>query len=205
MAEVEENISDHQSDNVEVEDFEFEEPDEDLELNEENLQDFKEKVRRSGVVYFSYIPEGLNVSTLRKKLESYGITRIYLVPEKSSIQKGGKKQNYKEGWAEFSDKMYAKLCEYELNGQMVGGKKRNNDLREEIWTIKYLNKFKWHHLMEKLEHNKKMREQKLKVEIAQSRRENNFISQKFEQSKLINRLNKKKVYAILIPATTNNG
>ena len=37
-----------------------------------------------------------------------------------------------------------------LNGQQIGGKKRHNLFFDDIWVIKYLPKFKWHNLTEKL-------------------------------------------------------
>jgi len=165
----------------------------DKNLEDNTLDKFKERIKRSGVIYISYIPEGMTVSQLRKYLEKYGVNRIYLVPDNGTT-KNKKRQNYKEGWIEFTDKIMAKLCEYELNGKILGGKKRNNKFREEIWNLKYLNKFKWHHLMEKLQFNKKLREHRMKAELAQIKRENNFIVEKFEQSRRINKYNKKKVF-----------
>jgi ESF2/ABP1 family protein len=162
----------------------------------EDNRDYKEKIRRTGVIYLSHIPEGMNVNLLKEKLSNYNPKRIYLVPDATS-RKGDKRQNYKEGWVEFEDKMLAKLCEYELNGQMIGGKKRNNNVREEIWTIKYLHKFKWNHLMERINYSKKMREQKMKAEIAQTRRETNFIIDKYEQSKTISELKRKRVRLVI--------
>jgi len=41
--------------------------------------------------------------------------------------------------------------------------------------------------------NKKLQEQRMKSEISQSRRENNFLIEKFEQSKIINKLINKRV------------
>lgn len=168
--------------------------DDDKNIENNTLDNFKEKIRRSGVIYISYIPEGMTVSLLRKQLQKYGVNRIYLVPDTNSTNKKNKKrQNYKEGWIEFVDKIMAKLCEYELNGKIFGGKKRNNKFREEIWNLRYLNKFKWHHLMEKLQFNKKLREHRMKAELAQIKRENNFLVENFEQSRRINNLNKKRV------------
>lgn len=166
--------------------------DEDKDLEDNTLDNYKEKVRRSGVIYISYIPEGMTVSTLRQSLKKFGVNRIFLVPDKT-IQTHKKKQNYKEGWIEFTDKIMGKLCEYELNGKIYGGKKRNNKFREEIWNLKYLKKFKWGHLMEKLQFSKKLRDHKMKAELSQIKRENNFILETFEQSKRINNLNKKRV------------
>jgi ESF2/ABP1 family protein len=195
-------MSNHEVDALDAEEgIDFEEGslllnEDDMDVGHDDLlednKDYKEKVRRTGIIYLSHIPEGMNVNVLREKLSKYSPKRIYLVPDTKS-RKGDKRQNYIEGWVEFEDKMFAKLCEYEINGQMIGGKKRNNNLREEIWTIKYLHKFKWHHLMEKINHNKKMREQKMKAEIAQTRRETNFIIDKYEQSKVISELKRKRV------------
>ena len=53
------------------------------------------------------------------------------------------------GWVEFEDKHVAKRVAATLNGSKVGGK-RHNFHYEEIWTMKYLPKFKWHHLNERM-------------------------------------------------------
>lgn len=62
---------------------------------------------------------------------------------------GNKKQNYTEGWVEFKDKRIAKRVALTLNGNTVGGKKRNYH-HDDIWNIKYLSKFKWTHITEKI-------------------------------------------------------
>ena len=167
--------------------------DEEKNLEEDTLENYKEKIRRSGVLYISYIPEGMTVITLKKNLSKFGVNRVYLVPDTTKVAKSKKKQNYKEGWIEFTDKIMAKLCEYEFNGKILGGKKRNNKFREEIWNLKYLHKFKWNHLMEKLQFNKKLRDHRMKAELSQIKRENNFILDKFEQSRKINTLNRRRV------------
>jgi len=195
-----ENQDDNNSDNSEsvkeydlIDDAISENLDEEKNLEEETLENYKERIRRSGVLYISYIPEGMTVITLKKNLSKYGVNRVYLVPDTTKVSKSKKKQNYKEGWIEFNDKIMAKLCEYELNGKILGGKKRNNKFREEIWNLKYLHKFKWNHLMEKLQFNKKLREHRMKAELSQIKRENNFIFDKFEQSRKINNLNRRRV------------
>lgn len=155
-----------------------------IDLEEKDLikqsEEYKNKVKKSGVIYISYIPEGLTVSLIRKKLEKYGVRRIYLAPI------SGKKNHFKEGWIEFENKIMAKLCEYELNGQKIGGKKRES-ISEEMWTFKYLHKFKWHHLVEKVQLQQKVKEQELKTAISQAHRENQFILESHQQS-----YNKKK-------------
>jgi len=57
------------------------------------------------------------------------------------------------------------MSELALNGQLIGGKKRHNLFYDDIWTIKYLPKFKWSNLTEKLAYDQKVREQRLRVEV----------------------------------------
>ena len=66
---------------------------------------------------------------------------------------GNRNIKYVEGWVEFAKKKEAKTAALALNGQQIGGKKRNNKYREDIWNIKYLSGFKWFHLTEKLEYD----------------------------------------------------
>ena len=159
--------------------------------NELTVEELKEKIRRSGVLYMSRVPIGMKISDLRKLLEDYGMERCYLVPLKNKMENidGKKVQAYKEGWIEFNDKIYAKLAEYQLNGKPIGGNKKCV-YRDELWNLKYLHKFKWNDLMENITMEKKIQEKKLKIEIAQSKRENDFIIKNYEKSKKY--LNKKK-------------
>ena len=162
----------------------------DINQNELTIEELKEKIRRSGVLYMSYVPIGMKISDLKKLLEDYGVERCYLVPLKKKMENidGKKVQAYKEGWIEFSDKIYAKLAEYQLNGKQIGGNKKC-PYKDELWNLKYLHKFKWNDLMENIMMEKKMQEKKLKIEIAQSKRENDFIIKNYEKSKKY--LNKK--------------
>ena len=135
--------------------------------NELTVEELKEKIRRSGVLYMSRVPIGMKVSDLKKLLEDYGIERCYLIPLKKKMENidGKKVQAYKEGWIEFNDKIYAKLAEYQLNGKQIGGNKKC-PYRDELWNLKYLHKFKWNDLMENIMMEKKIQEKKLKIEIA---------------------------------------
>ena len=158
-----------------------------------NINEIKEKIRRSGLIYISNIPLGMTVNSFRKLLGDYGIERIYLVPlpEKISDENGKKIQGYKEGWIEFEDKIFAKLCEYQLNGKVIGGNKKC-PYKDELWTIKYLHKFKWHNLMEKINFDRNVKKNLIKTEIKQGIRENNFIIKNYEKSKAINKKRKRE-------------
>ena len=164
-------------------------------MNESNdeltVEELREKIRRSGVLYMSRVPIGMRSIDIRKLLDDYGIQRCYFVPYKKKLQNvdGKRVQAYKEGWIEFEDKIYAKLAEYQLNGKPIGGNKKCI-YRDELWNLKYLHKFKWNDLVESMTLEKKIQEKELKIEITQSKRENDFIIKNYEKSKKY--LNKKR-------------
>jgi hypothetical protein len=60
-----------------------------------------------------------------------------------------KKPHYTEGWVEFKDKKVARSVAEMLNAQSIGGKKGTR-WRDDVWTLKYLPKFKWHMLTEQV-------------------------------------------------------
>ena len=60
-----------------------------------------------------------------------------------------KKAHFTEGWAEFKDKKIARSIAEMLNAQPIGGKKGTR-WRDDIWTMKYLPKFKWNMLTEQV-------------------------------------------------------
>ena len=177
--EKEEN-EEEQSENIDDIDEKFEnQPNDEL-----TVEELREKIRRSGVLYMSRVPIGMKIIDIRKLLDDYGIERCYFVPYKKKLQNvdGKRVQAYKEGWIEFEDKLYAKLAEYQLNGKPIGGNKKCI-YRDELWNLKYLHKFKWNDLVESMTMEKKIQEKKLKMEIAQSKRENDFIIKNYEKSK----------------------
>lgn len=56
-----------------------------------------------------------------------------------------------------------------LNNTIIGGKKRNY-YHDDIWNLKYLRKFKWDHLTEKVAYERRVRAQKLRLETMQAKR-----------------------------------
>ena len=58
----------------------------DLFVKEENdeltVEELREKIRRSGVLYMSYVPIGMKIIDIRRLLEDYGIQRCYFIPLK---------------------------------------------------------------------------------------------------------------------------
>ncbi|KAJ3290893.1 RNA-binding ATPase activator esf2 [Borealophlyctis nickersoniae] len=167
-------------------------------LTAKSLSKFQSKIDASGVVYFSRIPPFMKPEKLRQLLTPYGkIGRIYLVPEDPKIAARRKKyrhnrrQNFVEGWVEFLDKRVGRSVAEMLNGKQIGGKKRSF-YYDDIWTMKYLPRFKWNHLTEQIAYELKVREQRLKAEMAQAKRENKVYVKNVDKAKMIEGMEEKK-------------
>lgn len=167
-------------------------------LTPEELEKFEKARKRTGVCYLSRIPPFMRPKKVRSLLAKHAeIGRIYLVPEDAKIAARRKKYtknkrpNFVEGWVEFKDKKRAKaLAEY-LNTRPMGGK-RTSPYHDELWSIKYLHKFKWNDLTEHMAHEKQARKQRLRNEIAQSNRENKTYIQNVERAKMLENMEQKK-------------
>lgn len=97
-----------------------------------------------------------------------------------------RKTGYSEGWVEFKSKRIAKLVGERLNNTQVGGKKRSK-YHDSLWTIKYLPRFKWAHLNERLAYEKAVRQQRMQNETAQVKRGTDFYKEAVDKSHKINR------------------
>ncbi|KAJ1733198.1 RNA-binding ATPase activator esf2 [Coemansia biformis] len=146
-------------------------------LSEEDVLRAQRVEKKSGVVYMSRVPPFMKPGKVRHMLEKYAqIGRIYLIEEddkrrKRRVKSGGnRRRQFVEGWIEFKNKKYAKAVARMLNNNNMGGKK-HGFYHDDLWNLKYLPKFKWHHLVEQLASEKAAKEQRLQTEISQSRRE----------------------------------
>jgi len=153
------------------------------------------KKRKTGIVYLSTIPPLMNVRVIRQYFSEYGtIGRIFLQPQKSAAWKNKPSRNFSEGWIEFTSKRRAKAVAELLNNKQVGGKKKSQQF-DSLWNVKYLPRFKWAHLDERLAYERAAHKQKLRNEIAQAKREVNFFARNVERSQIEKqmaiRLNKK--------------
>jgi ESF2/ABP1 family protein len=146
----------------------------------EEAKEFREKQRRKGIIYLPSVPPYMNPNTIKKLLGKFDIERVYFRPEpdhKRKIRKkngGNSKQKFVEGWVEFSDKKEARRVAQALNGQLIGGKKRHNIYRDDTWLMRYLPKFKWEDLKERFTYDRKAREERLKMNLSQAKREQTF-------------------------------
>ena len=74
---------------------------------------------------------------------------------------------------------------------LFSGKKRYA-WSEEIWNIKYLNRFKWVHLHERILYERAVHKQRMRTEISQAKRETNFYIENAERSERFRRKQKKR-------------
>ncbi|KNE71366.1 hypothetical protein AMAG_15600 [Allomyces macrogynus ATCC 38327] len=167
-------------------------------LSEKDLSDFKAKTDRTGLVYMSRVPRFMPPDVVRKLLSQYAdIGRIYLALEdaKSAHKRkkytGNGRKNYVEGWIEFLDKREAKAVAKALNNELIGGRKLSK-WHDSIWNLKYLPKFKWHHLTEQIAYEKRQREQRLRNEIMQAKRENKVYLDNVAKGKMVSAMEAKK-------------
>ncbi|XP_003383402.1 PREDICTED: pre-rRNA-processing protein esf2-like [Amphimedon queenslandica] len=143
-----------------------------------------------GIIYLSRIPPYMKPNKVKHIFSQYGeIGRVYLQPEDPAVRKrrvkfgGNRKQNYTEGWVEFKDKRIAKRVALMLNNTNVGGKKRNYH-HDDLWNLKYLSKFNWTHITEKIAYDSAVRKQKLHTEVSQARKEIDHYLQAVDKKKV---------------------
>ncbi|KAK4249220.1 hypothetical protein C7999DRAFT_39636 [Corynascus novoguineensis] len=166
-------------------------------LTKKNLIATEAAIKKSGVVYLSRIPPFMKPAKLRSLLEPYGkINRIFLTPEDRAeharrVRNGGnKKRCFTEGWVEFVKKKDAKKACDLLNAQTIGGKK-SSWYHDDVWALKYLKGFKWHHLTEQISAENAERASRMRAEIAKTTRENKEFVRNVEKAKVLNGIQSK--------------
>ncbi|XP_075774750.1 activator of basal transcription 1 [Pelodiscus sinensis] len=140
-----------------------------------------------GILYLGHIPPRFRPRHVRNLLSVHGeVGRIFLQPEERFVRRrkkkaGAKAKNYTEGWVEFRDKRVAKLVAASLHNTPMGTRRRSR-FHYDLWNIKYLHRFKWPHLSERLAYERQVRHQRLRAEISQAKRETNFYLRSVETS-----------------------
>lgn len=136
-------------------------------LTTDNLEEFRQKQRKRGIIYVSRIPPGMTPAKVRHIFSQFGeIGRIYLQPKNKNAQgKAPKKSShFSEGWIEFESKKVARATADMLNAQPIGAlggsapsSRRShtgtgvvNRWKDDVWTMKYLKGFRWPMLMEQM-------------------------------------------------------
>mmetsp|Transcript_25347 Transcript_25347/g.63582 ORF Transcript_25347/g.63582 Transcript_25347/m.63582 type:complete len:287 (+) Transcript_25347:109-969(+) len=166
-------------------------------LEVDDLQEFNESVAKRGVVYMSRVPPFMSPLKLRHLLVPYAnVLRIYLTPEDTSQRKkrrrtgGNKKQCFQDGWVEFEDKKEAKRLARSLNNTPIGGKAKF--WREDLWNLKYLPGFKWHNLTEKIAYDKAVREQRLRFEMSQMKKQDDGYLERVAKARMHSAIEERK-------------
>mmetsp|Transcript_31981 Transcript_31981/g.55127 ORF Transcript_31981/g.55127 Transcript_31981/m.55127 type:complete len:175 (+) Transcript_31981:1392-1916(+) len=159
-----------------------------------------------GVIYLSSIPPYMGKKKLLRLFSEVAeVDRIHLTPEPRQNRKlrrehgGNTRKSYVEGWVEFKDKREAKRVALMYNGAEIGGKKRHNFYRDDRWNIRYLPKFTWEHLQQKIEADKKLASQAIVDEVALVRKANRFWSDQVNKARSFDAMavrKKRKVEAV---------
>ncbi|KAF5371970.1 hypothetical protein D9615_008103 [Tricholomella constricta] len=167
-------------------------------LTREALEEFKKIQDRAGVIYISRIPPGMRPTKVRHLMSMHGeIGRVYLQQEdakRAYLRKkytSTKKAHFTEGWVEFKDKKVARNVAEMMNAQPIGGKKGTR-WRDDIWTMKYLPKFKWNMLTEQVAHEAAIHAAKLRVELSHSRTEQQEYLKNVELARVLEKRAEKK-------------
>ncbi|OCL14136.1 hypothetical protein AOQ84DRAFT_309436 [Glonium stellatum] len=167
-------------------------------LTQKQLLASQKASSKTGVIYISRVPPFMKPQAVKHLLSPYGeIGRIFLTPEDPAahtrrVKAGGnKKRSFTDGWVEFLDKKNAKIVAETLNAQIIGGKK-GGWYHDDVWNIKYLKGFKWHHLTEQIANENAERAARLRAEIAQTIRENKLFLQNLEKAKMLDGIKAKR-------------
>lgn len=167
-------------------------------VSAKKLAKIRDEINKRGVIYLSRVPPYMKAQRLRQMLSQFGeVDRVFLTPEDPAIARKRKKlgknhrKNFVDGWVEFVDKRIARRVAESLNNTPIGGKKRDRYYHD-LWMMKYLKGFKWTHLTEKIAYEKAVRQQKIREEMAQAKRENKFYMEKVNQAKTIASIESKK-------------
>ncbi|OAX39134.1 hypothetical protein K503DRAFT_690271 [Rhizopogon vinicolor AM-OR11-026] len=167
-------------------------------LTPEALAKFNAAQARTGVIYISRIPPGMRPAKVRHLMSAHGeVGRVYLQqedPKRAFLRRkhtSTKKPHFTEGWVEFKDKKVARSVAEMLNAQPIGGKKGTR-WRDDVWTMKYLPKFKWNMLTEQIAHEAAIHTAKLRVELAQSKSEQRDYLKNVELARVLDKRNAKR-------------
>lgn len=146
-------------------------------LSMKKTEDFNETLKKRGVIYVARIPPRMTPTKLKTILSDFGeVTRVFCQEEDAAKRKrrrkatGNGSKRYVEGWVEYASKKVAKRVAAALHQQQISNVKRNPHYGD-LWNLKYLPKFQWSHLTEKVAYERRVREQKIRLETMHARRE----------------------------------
>uniref|UniRef100_A0A1B6CRS9 Activator of basal transcription 1 n=1 Tax=Clastoptera arizonana TaxID=38151 RepID=A0A1B6CRS9_9HEMI len=162
------------------------------------------KLKKKGIIYLSTIPPFMNVTKITEIMGQFGqVGRVFLQPAVYKTKNGTLKKNkrnkkalqFTEGWIEFLSKRVAKHVAVTLNNTRIGEHKKSK-YYDHLWNLKYLPRFKWVHLNERLEYERAVFKQRMRAEIAQAKREASHFANTIDQHELF-----KKTFKKSLPST----
>ena len=101
-----------------------------------------------------------------------------------------KNRIFTEGWVEFANKHVAREVASSLNNTQVGGKRRS-PWHSDLWNIKYLPRFTWGLLNERLAYERAVHKSRLRTEVAIVKRETEHFARSVKQAKREKKLKSK--------------
>jgi len=115
-----------------------------------------------------------------------------------------KNRIFTEGWVEFASKRIAREIAVTLNNTQVGGKHRS-PWYSDIWNIKYLPRFTWGLLNERLAYERAIHKSRLRTEVAIVKRETEHFAHTVKQAKREKKLKSKNTKdGIIMQPKLNN-
>lgn len=177
----------------------------------------KRKTPKTGVIYLSRIPPGMERNKLRALLRPVCRTgRIWLRPEggsggaygNSSHDRTGNARRsgedgmdgetrqrrrqvaYRDGWVEFPSRRDAKRAVELLNGQPMAGAKRRGAFANDLWVMRLLRGFTWDDLRQEMLGSERERVLKVREEVASARRERTWVESRVALRKRIDKYRK---------------
>jgi len=139
-----------------------------------------------GLIYISYLPPDLTPLFIRKIFEKYGeVGRIYLQADekqKKKIKAKYDRGSFTEGWIEMGDKKLARRLAMTFNNTLITDGK-NSKFSNYLWNLKYLPRFRWKNLTERIRYEREKKKQMMRVELSQAKRETSLYVKNVETSK----------------------
>ncbi|KAG0150129.1 hypothetical protein CROQUDRAFT_38802 [Cronartium quercuum f. sp. fusiforme G11] len=171
----------------------------------EKLKHSGRKVDKTGLIYLARIPNGMGPGKVKHLLSKWGnVNRIYLARHEEQgnkkkikkVKNNGKEKHqsyqFKEGWIEFEDKKVARRIAELLNTRPIGGK-ASDRYSSELWSLKYLPKFKWSNLSDQMAVERRMREQLQRNSLEDSKKDQEWYLQMVEKNRIGNKIREKEM------------
>ena len=128
---------------------------------------------------------------------------LWLFVSGSKSVESRKNRIFTEGWVEFTSKRVAREIAATLNNTQVGGKRRS-PWYSDIWNIKYLPRFTWGLLNERLAYERAIHKSRLRTEVAIVKRETEHFARSVKQAKREKKLKSKNSKDGIMQAKVNN-